>query len=70
MLVADTASGVGALLLGAVMAVGWVVRKTYGTDAEQTFNRVVKRVSVASLTAFVVVVVFLVIYYWAIAGAG
>lgn len=70
MYVGDTWGGVGALIGGAVLAVGWLVRKTYGTDAEEKFNRVVKRVSVASLTAFAAVVVFLLICYWAIAGVG
>jgi hypothetical protein len=70
MYLGDTWSGVGALLAGAVMAVSWLVRKTYGATAEEKFNRVVKRVSVASFTAFAVVVVFLLIYYWAIAGVG
>jgi hypothetical protein len=68
MYVGDTWSGVGALMAGAVMAVGWLIRKTYGANAEQKFNRVVKQVSVASFTAFAVVVAFLLIYYWAIAG--
>jgi hypothetical protein len=66
---ADTWSAVGALVAGAVAAIGWWIRKTQGANAEKEFNRIVKRAFLAWLALFAVVVGVGLIY-WGLASAG
>jgi hypothetical protein len=60
---ADTWSAIGALIAGAVTAIGWWIRKTHGANAEKEFNRILKRAFLTWL-ALIAVVVAVALIYW------